>query len=283
LCVHGLEDLDIFIKNAIIKAEEEYKQINQIKKMVMETNIINTEDFGKNTIREISKKKDNNVDHFKKKNNFSINNYNYKDKNQYRIIDQKHFRNKNNSETKIMRHLSYNNTKEEVEKNDIEIYSILKDKRFNNKSLMNNKFYRNDEDSINNRLINTCRCTGPSCKNKNYSTLRPNQSGKINLYDFSKQKNYDYYINDYYNIENRDYVNEDNYYKNVKNNKVEIPHSIKNIIIYPYESGKSNNNYKNKSYNNIINFKKRELGLNSNIKNKIMLNLKEAKNKKNKK
>ena len=82
---------------------------------------------------------------------------------------------------------------------------------------------------INNRLINTCKCTGISGKNKNYSTIRSSQSGKINLYDFSKQKNYDYYINDYYNIEKRDYVNEDNYYKNVKNNKVEIPHSIRKL------------------------------------------------------
>ena len=275
LCLHNLEDLDEYIKNTIIKAEEEYKQINQLKKIVMEN--INDDTFNKNILKEELGNIKNNNNSLKQKYNFS--NYNVKNNNKYCIIDQKHFRNKNNSESKISKHLTYNIIKEE-EKNNINTYSSLKDKTFNQKTLMKYNLLKNNDDSFNNRCINTYRYTGPSvkCKNINSNSLKQIKSGNINVYDFSKQKNYDYFANDYYNLENRDYINEGSYNKTVKKNKVEIPHSIKYIKIYPYEYGRNESNVKNISYNNIINFKKKELGLNNNTKNRIKLNLKEEKN-----
>ena len=64
----------------------------------------------------------------------------------------------------------------------------------------------------------------------------------------------------------------------------------RNIIVesaigrYSYTGANTINiNKKKKNYNNIINCKKKELGLNNNIKNKMKLNLKEEKNKNNKK
>ena len=271
LNLHDLEHLDKFLKNTMVKAEEEFKQINQIKKIVMEN--LNNDNFDKNITKEDYYKKIDD-DNLKKVKNCNMHK-NFKEKCQY--CEQKILRNKNNSESKINRNLS--SILKDEEKN-IKRFSYIKDKRIINKSLINNNnIFKNIDDSINKKLINTYRCSASIQKNKNMSLNRQNPNEKINLYDFSKQKNYDYYINDYYNLENRDYVNEDTHNRSSKLSKIDIPQCIKSIKIYPYDSVKTINN-KNKNYNNIINYKKKELGLNNKIKNRIKLNLRDMKNKK---
>ena len=282
LCIHSLENLDKFIKNTIVKSDEEFKQINQIKKIVMEN--MNKDTFNQNQKNEDFSKREEN-----KKSNFAINNDNCKDKKQSCTIEQRNFRNKNNSESRIKRHLSYNILKEE-DKNNIKKFSYFRDNPFifNNKSPINNNIYKNNDDSLYNRLFYTYKDSRPFGRKKNDNLLKQNKSGTINVYDFNKQKNYDYYIHDYYNLENRDYVNE---YKNKNknniksnNNKFEVLNYIKTNKVYPYTGANTINiNKKKKNYNNIINCKKKELGLNNNIKNKMKLNLKEEKNKNNKK
>ena len=114
-------------------------------------------------------------------------------------------------------------------------------------------------------------------KNKNKNIIKQNSNEKLNLYDFNKQNNYDKYIKEYNNNDNNDIIFGNDVMKNVQLNKNrrEIPHFTKNIKIHTFESIKRN---KNKNYNNIINFKKKELGLNNKIKNKM--NSKDIKNKK---
>ena len=282
LCIHSLENLDKFIKNTIVKSDEEFKQINQIKKIVMEN--MNKDSLNQNQINEDFSKKEEN-----KKSKVVINNYNYKDKKQSSTIEQRYYRNKNNSESRIKRHLSYNIIKQE-DKNNIKKFSYFRDKPyiFNNKSPINNNIYKNNDDSLYNRLFYTYKESCPFWRKKNDNLLKQNKSGTINVYDFSKQKNYDYYIHDYYNLENRDYVNEykDKNKNNIKsnNNKFGVLNYIKTYKVYPYKGANTINiNKKKKNYNNIIDCKKKELGLNNNIKNKIKLNLKEEKNKNNKK
>ena len=80
LCIHSLENLDKFIKNTIVKSDEEFKQINQIKKIVMEN--MNKDTFNQNQKNEDFSKREEN-----KKSNFAINNDNCKDKKQSCTIE----------------------------------------------------------------------------------------------------------------------------------------------------------------------------------------------------
>ena len=242
LCIRGLDNLDIFLNDTLVKIQAEFNQINQIKKLVM---------FN---------------DNYTKNNNPEKNNYSQ---------SYEPFRNKNNSESKMNINIS-SIVKEE--KNNCKRYSYVKDNRKENKYLLeNNNIYRNKDDCINKKMFYTYKFNDLPDKNKNKNIIKQNSNEKLNLYDFNKQNNYDKYIKDYYNNDNNDIIFGNDVMKNIQLNKNrrEIPHFTKNIKIHTFESIKRN---KNKNYNNIINFKKKELGLNNKIKNKM--NSKDFKNKK---
>lgn len=245
----SLDNLDIFLKNTIIKAETEFKQINQIKNIVMN----NTKD----NIEDICKKEDNC--------NFNI----YKENNDYYILERKHFRNKMNSESKM--YINMSPIKKEEEKNSNKNLNS----KYKNKSSINNNFFRNKEEPFQKDIFNTYRYSDSVRKNKNKSLIKQSSYEKINLYDFSKQKdfNYNYYTGQLLNNNNKEFMNEKN--KDLNKNRIEVPHCIKSVKIQPFKYEKRNK--KSKNFNNIINFKKRELGLNNKIKNK--LNTKDTENK----
>ena len=246
LCVRGLDNLDLFIKNTFTKIQAEFNQINQIKKIVL------------------SNDKNNNLfnDNYKINNNGN-NIYNYSQS--YQPL-----RNTNFSESQINKNRS--SILKEEDKN-CKRYSYFKDNRYESKFFLdNNNIYRNKDNNNNKRLFFTYRYNDSSENNKNKRIIKQNTYEQLNLYDFNKKNNYDKYIKAYYN---NDIICEKDANKNI--NKNEIPFFNKNIKIPTFENVKSN---KNKNYNNIINIKKKELGLNSKIKSKMKLNSKDIKNKK---
>ena len=168
-------------------------------------------------------------------------------------------KNKNNSEGKININLSL---KKRGEIKNYKRYSYFKDNNYMNKSLihMNNNIFRNKNESFNKKTFYTYKYNDSIRKTKNRSLIKENENKKINLYEFIKQKDYDYHLKDYYN--NKVFKNE----KNKKNDRIEVSHSIKNVKIKPFNSKKMI--VKNKNYNSIINSKKKELEFKCKIKNK---------------
>jgi hypothetical protein len=247
LNIHSLDNLEEFLKNTIIKASAEYKQINQIKNIVMGNHKNNSID------NKIIKNRNNN-DNFKEIDDC------------YYIIDEPR-RTKIKSESKININIS------SVKKEDINSkrYSYFKDNKYMNESLITNNIFGNKNNSIPKKMLYTYKCNDSARKSKNLSMIKQKSNEKFNLYDFSKQKDYDYYHKDYYNDNNKKLFQNQNIKNNanVNNNKrIEVSHCIKNIKIYPFKENKT----KNKNYNNIINFKKKELGLNQKIKKNMKLN-----------
>ena len=247
LNIHSLDNLEEFLKNTIIKASAEYKQINQIKNIVMGNHKNNSID------NKIIKNRNNN-DNFKEIDDC------------YYIIDEPR-RTKIKSESKININIS------SVKKEDINSkrYSYFKDNKYMNESLITNNIFGNKNNSIPKKMLYTYKCNDSAKKSKNLSMIKQKSNEKFNLYDFSKQKDYDYYHKDYYNDNNKKLFQNKNIKNNanVNNNKrIEVSHCIKNIKIYPFKENKT----KNKNYNNIINFKKKELGLNQKIKKNMKLN-----------
>ena len=247
LNIHSLDNLEEFLKNTIIKASAEYKQINQIKNIVMGNHKNNSID------NKIIKNRNNN-DNFKEIDDC------------YYIIDEPR-RTKIKSESKI--NINISSVKKE-DKNS-KRYSYFKDNKYMNESLITNNIFGNKNNSIPKRMLYTYKCNDSNRKSKNLSMIKQNSNEKFNLYDFSKQKDYDFYHKDYYNENNKKIFQN----KNIKNNenannnkRIEVSHCIKNIKIYPFKENKT----KNKNYNNIINFKKKELGLNQKIKKNMKLN-----------
>ena len=237
LSINSLDNIDIFLKNTIIKAEAEFRQINQIKSIVM------------------NNRKDNNI---------NIN----KELNDYYILERKHYRNILNSESKI--NINMSPAKKEEEKNsNRNLYSKYK-------SSNNKNFFRNKDEPFKKDMFNTYRYSDSTRKNKNKSLIKQrNSSEKINLYDFSKQKDYNYYTRQFLKNNNKPFINEEK--NELSKNRIEVPHCIKSVKIQPFKYKKGNK--KNNNFNNIINSKKRELGLNNKIKAKIKLSEKDTKNK----
>ena len=247
--IQDLDNLQKFLKNTIVKADAEFKQINQIKKIVMNN-------LKQNNIENNFHKKINYNDNFKEVDDC------------YYIIDEQPRRAKNRSESKI------NINSSSVKKEDERIskrYSYFKDHKYVNKSLIANNIFENKDNSIPKKIFYTYRCSESTGKSKNLSMIK-NTNENINVYDFSKQKGYNFHIKDYYNS-NKNKKGIEN--KNNINNRIEVSHRIKSIKIQPFKERQR----KNKNYNNIINFKKKELGLNSKIKQNMKLNINDNKNK----
>ena len=247
ISIKRLDNIDTFLKNAIIKAETEYRQINQIKNIVM------------NKVTDINEyQKDYNDD-------IKI----YKEQNDDYILERKHYGNKLNSESNTNINLSP--IKKEEEKNsNRNLYS-----KYKYKSSSNKNFFRNKDEAFQKNIFNTYRYSDSTIKNKNKKLLRQASNENINLYDFSKQKDYNYNKRQFLNNDNKEFINEENKYLN--ENRIEVPHCIKSVKIQPFKCEKRNK--KSKNFNNIINTKKRELGLDSKIKNKIKLKTKNSINK----
>ena len=241
LSINSLDNIDIFLKNTIIKAEAEFRQINQIKSIVM------------------NNRKDNNDN-----DNININ----KELNDYYILERKHYRNILNSESKININMSPAQ-KEEEKNSNRNLYSKYK-------SSNNKNFFRNKDEPFKKDMFNTYRYSDSTRKNKNKSLIKQrNSSEKINLYDFNKQKDYNYYTRQFLKNSNKPFINEEK--NELSKNRIEVPHCIKSVKIQPFKYKKGNK--KNNNFNNIINSKKRELGLNNKIKAKIKLSEKDTKNK----
>ena len=245
LHVNNLEKLNNLLKEIIIKSDVEFRQINQIKKIVMENTKSNYIEY------------DDNIDKIHENNNLNI----YKQIKDYYNKEEKPYKikNKNNSEGKININLSL---KKRGEIKNYKRYSYFKDNNYMNKSLihMNNNIFRNKNESFNKKKFYTYKYNDSIRKTKNRSLIKENENKKINLYEFIKQKDYDYHLKDYYN--NKVFKNEEN----KKNDRIEVSHSIKNVKIKPFNSKKMI--VKNKNYNSIINSKKKELEFKCKIKNK---------------
>ena len=259
LSIKSLQNLDIFLINSLVEADAEFKQINQIKNIVLENNKSNN--IYDTAYIKIDKDKYNN----------------HREINDLYLIKPKTLRNRNNSESKKNIYLS--SIKKGKEK-DSKRYSYYKDNKNLNKSLIFNNIFRNKAEPINKKIFYTYRYCDSNKKNNNKYLIKENNKKKINLYDFIKQKDYNNYINDYLKDDNLLYAHEE--CKNIGKNKKEVPLCIKNVGIKSFENVNRKSN-KNNNYNNNIKFKKYELGLNNKIIGKIKSNIKDEKNKKIKK
>ena len=244
LNINSFPKLDNFLKNSIIKINEEFEQINQIKKIVMENN------NSKSTI---------DINTIIQNNNENDINNNYKILYQQYFLNEKPLMKRNCSELKIN-----NNIKSIVKENDNN-----PNRYHTNRSLMNkNIAFRNNDDFSHKKMTFTGRHNNSLGKNRN-STVNKE---KINLYDFNKENNFQHYSND----NNKVPLIEETSKNNLNRKTIDTPHNIKNMKIHHLKKAKK----LNKNYNNIINFKKKELGLNCRIKNTIKTYLKDSKNKK---
>ena len=217
LSAQNLDNLENFLKNTIIKAEAEFKQINQIKSIIMN----NT----KENIEDIYKKDDSDI--------ININ----KVQNDYYNLERKHYRNKMNSESKM--NINMNSVKKEKENNsNRNLYSKNK-----NKFSINNNFFRNKDEPFQKDIFNTYRYRDSRRKNNNNSLIKQSSNEKINLYDFYKQKGYDCNTRLFLNNNNKKIINEVN--KDLIKNRKEIPHCIKSVKIQPFKCEKRNKKIKN--------------------------------------
>ena len=243
LNIGDLKKLVDYLKKMFIKTKVNFKQINQIKKIVTDINNTNNE----------------------------INNYNdtdekYRDMRQNYISEQRNLRKKNNSEIKI------NNKNSSMVRDEIKNSkqnSYIKD---NNKK---NPILRNKDNYLYNKIFYTLRYNNNNNdsieKNKNVTLNKE----RIDLYDFNKQKNIGYFINEY-NNKKKENISQSKNNSNLNKKKVNNLHYNKSSKISTLKSAKKLND---KSYNSIINLKKKELGLNNKIRSKIKSFIKDKKSK----
>ena len=244
LNIDDLQELVDYLKKIFIKTKVNFKQINQIKKIVKDIN---------NTNKEISN--NNNIDE------------KYRGIDQNYISEQRNLRKKNYSEINITKK---NNSMFKEEIKNSKQNSYIND---NNK---NNTILRNKDNYLYNKIFYTLRYKN----NNNNDSIEKNENKslskeKIDLYDFKSQRNIDYFINEYIGKKKENLSqakNNSNFSKKKANNL----HYNKSSKIRTLKSAKKVND---KTYNSIINLKKKELGLNNKIRNKIKSYIKDKKNK----
>ena len=244
LNIDDLQELVDYLKKIFIKTKVNFKQINQIKKIVKDIN---------NTNKEISN--NNNIDE------------KYRGIDQNYISEQRNLRKKNYSEINITKK---NNSMFKEEIKNSKQNSYIND---NNK---NNTILRNKDNYLYNKIFYTLRY-----KNKNNNdSIEKNENKslskeKIDLYDFKSQRNIDYFINEYIG-KKKENLSQAKNNSNLSKKKTNNLHYNKSSKIRTLKSAKKVND---KTYNSIINLKKKELGLNNKIRNKIKSYIKDKKNK----
>ena len=244
LNIDDLQELVDYLKKIFIKTKVNFKQINQIKKIVKDIN---------NTNKEISN--NNNIDE------------KYRGIDQNYISEQRNLRKKNYSEINITKK---NNSMFKEEIKNSKQNSYIND---NNK---NNTILRNKDNYLYNKIFYTLRY-----KNKNNNdSIEKNENKslskeKIDLYDFKSQRNIDYFINEYIG-KKKENLSQARNNSNLSKKKTNNLHYNKSSKIRTLKSAKKVND---KTYNSIINLKKKELGLNNKIRNKIKSYIKDKKNK----
>ena len=244
LNIDDLQELVDYLKKIFIKTKVNFKQINQIKKIVKDIN---------NTNKEISN--NNNIDE------------KYRGIDQNYISEQRNLRKKNYSEINIKKK---NNSMFKEEIKNSKQNSYIND---NNK---NNTILRNKDNYLYNKIFYTLRY-----KNKNNNdSIEKNENKslskeKIDLYDFKSQRNIDYFINEYIG-KKKENLSQARNNSNLSKKKTNNLHYNKSSKIRTLKSAKKVND---KTYNSIINLKKKELGLNNKIRNKIKSYIKDKKNK----
>ena len=244
LNIDDLQELVDYLKKIFIKTKVNFKQINQIKKIVKDIN---------NTNKEISN--NNNIDE----------KYRGIDKNY--ISEQRNLRKKNYSEINITKK---NNSMFKEEIKNSKQNSYIND---NNK---NNTILRNKDNYLYNKIFYTLRYKN----NNNNDSIEKNENKslskeKIDLYDFKSQRNVDYFINEYIG-KKKENLSQAKNNSNLSKKKTNNLHYNKSSKIRTLKSAKKVND---KTYNSIINLKKKELGLNNKIRNKIKSYIKDKKNK----
>ena len=127
----------------------------------------------------------------------------------------------------------------------------------------NNTILRNKDNYLYNKIFYTLRY-----KNNN-------NNDSIDLYDFKSQRNIDYFINEYIG-KKKENLSQAKNNSNLSKKKTNNLHYNKSSKIRTLKSAKKVND---KTYNSIINLKKKELGLNNKIRNKIKSYIKDKKNK----
>lgn len=244
LNIDDLQELVDYLKKIFIKTKVNFKQINQIKKIVKDINNTNKEIINNNNIDE-----------------------KYRGIDQNYISEQRNLRKKNYSEINITKK---NNSMFKEEIKNSKQNSYIND---NNK---NNTILRNKDNYLYNKIFYTLRYKN----NNNNDSIEKNENKslskeKIDLYDFKSQRNIDYFINEYIGKKKENLSqakNNSNFSKKKANNL----HYNKSSKIRTLKSAKKVND---KTYNSIINLKKKELGLNNKIRNKIKSYIKDKKNK----
>ena len=244
LNIDDLQELVDYLKKIFIKTKVNFKQINQIKKIVKDIN---------NTNKEISN--NNNIDE------------KYRGIDQNYISEQRNLRKKNYSEINITKK---NNSMFKEEIKNSKQNSYIND---NNK---NNTILRNKDNYLYNKIFYTLRYKN----NNNNDSIEKNENKslskeKIDLYDFKSQRNIDYFINEYIS-KKKENLSQAKNNSNLSKKKTNNLHYNKSSKIRTLKSAKKVND---KTYNSIINLKKKELGLNNKIRNKIKSYIKDKKNK----
>ena len=244
LNIDDLQELVDYLKKIFIKTKVNFKQINQIKKIVKDIN---------NTNKEISN--NNNIDE------------KYRGIDQNYISEQRNLRKKNYSEINITKK---NNSMFKEEIKNSKQNSYIND---NNK---NNTILRNKDNYLYNKIFYTLRYKN----NNNNDSIEKNENKslskeKIDLYDFKSQRNIDYFINEYIG-KKKENLSQAKNNSNLSKKKANNLHYNKSSKIRTLKSAKKVND---KTYNSIINLKKKELGLNNKIRNKIKSYIKDKKNK----
>ena len=244
LNIDDLQELVDYLKKIFIKTKVNFKQINQIKKIVKDIN---------NTNKEISN--NNNIDE------------KYRGIDQNYISEQRNLRKKNYSEINITKK---NNSMFKEEIKNSKQNSYIND---NNK---NNTILRNKDNYLYNKIFYTLRYKN----NNNNDSIEKNENKslskeKIDLYDFKSQRNIDYFINEYIG-KKKENLSQAKNNSNLSKKKTNNLHYNKSSKIRTLKSAKKVND---KTYNSIINLKKKELGLNNKIRNKIKSYIKDKKNK----
>ena len=245
LNIDDLKELVDYLKKIFIKTKVNFKQINQIKKIVTDIN---------NTNKEINN--NNNIDE------------KYRDMHHNNFSGKRYLRKKNNSEIKITNKNS-SLFKEEIKNSKQNSY--IKD--MNN---INNTILTNKDNYLYNKIFYTLRCNNNNIndsveKNQNTSLSKE----KIDIFDFNNQRNFGYFINEYTN-KKKENISQAKNNSNLSKKKMNNLHYNKSSKIRTLKSAKKIND---KTYNTIINLKKKELGLNNKIRNKIKSYIKDKKNK----
>ena len=263
LNIQSLEELDAFLKNMSIKAKVEYKQINQIKNIVLNNNLKNSVD-----LNEMDKKNNNNNKINNEKKKFH----------QYYFLGKKPLIKKNNSESKI--NSKFNQMFEEQKQNSKffeydDYFKRSKEKYRSNDSLnksltTKNIIYKNNSNYFPFQHFYSPRNNSIE-KNKYHSN-------EGTIYDLRKQNNNKYNIYNYYN---NDYNNENVDNSNLNKNTLDAPGHINNFRINSLKNkAKVNDKIKRQNFNDKINLKKKELSFNNILENKIYTNKKIFKNNK---